>query len=111
MLIFSVMKMSITSQLRCIGTLIGPLQVHSNERKPNLNPIIIVSLIPFFVFSVFHSLTYFRSNIVHHIPIDKEYITERIQVFTDTCYADALRYMAYVEVVLILGRILLGVVL
>jgi hypothetical protein len=69
------------------------------------------TLIPFFVFSVFHTLSYFRSNIVQYIPIDKELVDEKINFFVNTYHTTALQYMAYVEVVLILGRIILGVLL
>lgn len=82
---------------------------------------ITVTLIPFFTFSIFHTLTYFKSNIIPLISIpnnnkkaDQESIlyqfNQKIQQFTDNYHTTAMCYVAYVEVVGIMGRLLIGVI-
>lgn len=82
----------------------------------------IVTLIPFFTFSIFHTLTYFKSNIIPLISIpnnnnkkaEQESIlyqfNQKIQQFTDNYHTTAMCYVAYVEVIGIMGRLLIGVI-
>ncbi|KAI8647323.1 hypothetical protein BD408DRAFT_358498 [Parasitella parasitica] len=74
---------------------------------------IAVTLIPFFVFSIFHTLSYFRSTVLPIIPTTAYAATvnAKIKHFTSTHHTNAMHYVAYVEVVVILGRIFLGMLL
>lgn len=85
---------------------------------------ILVTLIPFFVFSLFHALTFFRTNVLTVIPTQFLSTTEeketnhlislldgKIKHFTDTYHLSAMYYVAYIEVIGILGRIILGIVM
>lgn len=80
----------------------------------NINCILtyfIVTLIPFFVFSIFHTLTYMKSALLPllSIPITSQ-IESKIQYFTDNYHTTAMNYVAYVEVIGILGRLILGII-
>ncbi|KAI7890936.1 uncharacterized protein EV154DRAFT_510037 [Mucor mucedo] len=72
---------------------------------------ITVTLIPFFVFSIFHTLTYTKSTLLPLlcIPITSQ-IESKIQHFTDNYHTTAMNYVAYVEVIGILGRLILGII-
>lgn len=86
----------------------------------------IVTLIPFFIFSIFHTLSYFNSNIIPLIipttnddnqdsktkgPEIISKIDSNIQYFTDNYHATAMQYVAYIEVIGILGRLVLGLLM
>ncbi|CAO3617045.1 unnamed protein product [Mucor hiemalis] len=80
---------------------------------------ITVTLIPFFTFSIFHILTYFKSNIIPLISIPNEkaeqesiihQLNQKLQQFTDNYHTTAMCYVAYVEVIGIMGRLCIGVI-
>ncbi|KAK4514673.1 uncharacterized protein ATC70_002274 [Mucor velutinosus] len=74
---------------------------------------IAVTLLPFFIFSIFHTLSYFRSTILPIIPANAqtEKVNTKIRHFTSTHHATAMHYVAYIEVVVILGRIIVGMLI
>lgn len=72
---------------------------------------ILVTLIPFFVFSIFHTLTYTKSTLLPFLSIPKTQVESKIQYFTDTYHTTAMQYVAYVEVIGILGRLILGILM
>ncbi|KAI9360182.1 hypothetical protein BD770DRAFT_385038 [Pilaira anomala] len=72
---------------------------------------ITVTLIPFFIFSIFHTLTYTKSTLLPFLSIPKSELDSKIQYFTDTYHTTAMQYVAYIEVVIILGRLILGIIL
>ena len=74
---------------------------------------IAVTLVPFFIFSIFHTLSYFRSAILPIIPSNTytANLNAKIKHFTSTHHTTAMHYVAYIEVVLILGRIILGMLI
>ncbi|CAO0796827.1 unnamed protein product [Mucor circinelloides] len=71
---------------------------------------IAVTLVPFFIFSTFHTVSYFRSTILPIIPSNAqtEKLNTTIKHFTTTHHTTAMHYVAYIEVVVILGRIIIG---
>ncbi|KAI8083729.1 hypothetical protein BDF21DRAFT_360518 [Thamnidium elegans] len=72
---------------------------------------ITVTLIPFFVFSIFHTLTYTKSTLLPFLSIPNTQIESKIQYFTDNYHTTAMQYVAYVEVIGILGRLILGILM
>jgi hypothetical protein len=75
-----------------------------------------VTLIPFFVFSIFHTLTYLRSHLLPLLFTSTEKTPDiirqldlKIQQFTDNYHTSAMHYVAYIEVIGILGRLLFGI--
>ncbi|KAI9484337.1 hypothetical protein BDB00DRAFT_775144 [Zychaea mexicana] len=84
-----------------------------------------VTLVPFATFSTFHALGYVRSNIIPTVfpvppstassssgsgPVTWQAKTQqRIKSWTDKNYDAAMRFVAQIEVVGIMGRLLLGV--
>ncbi|KAG4304793.1 hypothetical protein PORY_001846 [Pneumocystis oryctolagi] len=78
---------------------------------------IAVSLIPYMIFSLFHFLTYFRSNVLHMLnpnvvkPDEKcieAVIYRYIQHLTKLYYGSAMKHVSKIEVILIGTRVLVG---
>ncbi|CAO3653373.1 unnamed protein product [Mucor fragilis] len=74
---------------------------------------IAVTLVPFFIFSIFHTLSYFRSTILPIIPANAQTkkLNTKIKHFTTSHHTTAMHYVAYIEVVVILGRIIVGMLI
>ncbi|KAI9316758.1 hypothetical protein BX666DRAFT_1946650 [Dichotomocladium elegans] len=85
---------------------------------------ITVALLPYATFSTFHALGYFRSNIIPTVfpappssgasssnaPTSWQVKTQQqIKGWTDKNYESAMRFVAQIEVVGIMGRLLLGI--
>lgn len=84
---------------------------------------LIVTLIPYFTFSTFHSLDYVRTNIIPSLfprptaaasgdntPATWQANTQRqIKSLYDQYYAPAMRFVAQAEVTVIVIRLFLGV--
>jgi hypothetical protein len=76
-------------------------------------------LIPYFTFSIFHTLSYTRNNLIPLIrpnetkkkPEIISQLDSKIQYFTDNYHTTAMHYVAYTEVIGILGRLLLGLLM
>lgn len=73
----------------------------------------LVTLVPFFIFSIFHTLSYFRSTILPIIPANAQTkkLNTKIKHFTTSHHTTAMHYVAYIEVVVILGRIIVGMLM
>jgi peptidoglycan hydrolase-like protein with peptidoglycan-binding domain len=71
---------------------------------------------PYVIFSTFHAMGYIRKVILPVIfhPVEEEpsvqMIQQRLKQYSDNYYGSAMRYVAQIEVVLIMGRLLLGLV-
>ncbi|CEG72222.1 hypothetical protein RMATCC62417_07813 [Rhizopus microsporus] len=80
-------------------------------------PPIAVTLIPFVIFSIFHMLTYTRTNIIPlFIPKKKntqglfiEKIDHQIKLFTERQHNTAIKLAAYIEIIVISLRLVLGI--
>ncbi|KAL1928657.1 hypothetical protein VTP01DRAFT_2443, partial [Rhizomucor pusillus] len=77
---------------------------------------ITVTLIPFATFSTFHALGYIRTNIIPTVfPAPSNggtwqgRVQQQIKAWTDKNYDAAMRFVAQIEVVVIMGRLLLGI--
>ncbi|KAI7851291.1 hypothetical protein BDC45DRAFT_224464 [Circinella umbellata] len=81
-----------------------------------------VTLVPYATFSTFHALGYVRSNIIPTVfPVPSSTASssraatwqaktqQRIKSWTDKNYDTAMRFVAQIEVVGIMGRLLLGI--
>ncbi|KAI8393954.1 uncharacterized protein BYT42DRAFT_552844 [Radiomyces spectabilis] len=88
-----------------------------------VNSPITVTLIPFFTFSTFHALGYIRTNLIPAVfpaprapagqsssaqPTWQAKLQQQIKAWTDKNYGVAMRLVAQAEVVVIAGRLLLG---
>ncbi|KAI8888753.1 hypothetical protein K501DRAFT_320699 [Backusella circina FSU 941] len=75
-----------------------------------------VTLIPYFIFSTFHAMGYIRKVILPVIfhPIQEEtdiqMFQQRLKQYSDSYYGSAMRCVAQIEVILILGRLFLGLI-
>ncbi|ORY94852.1 hypothetical protein BCR43DRAFT_494697 [Syncephalastrum racemosum] len=78
-----------------------------------------VTLIPYATFSLFHSLNYIRSNIIPTVfPAAQgaagasswqAKTQQRLKAWQDSNYEPAMRFVAQIEVIGIMGRLLLGI--
>ncbi|KAG2217803.1 hypothetical protein INT45_005633 [Circinella minor] len=81
-----------------------------------------VTLVPYATFSTFHALGYIRSNIIPTVfPVPSSTASssravtwqaktqQRIKSWTDKNYDTAMRFVAQIEVIGIMGRLLLGI--
>ncbi|KAI8084018.1 uncharacterized protein B0P05DRAFT_535858 [Gilbertella persicaria] len=77
-------------------------------------PPMTVTLIPFFIFSLFHTLAFIRTHLFHtYIPTCSlvSQLDSNIKYFIDHQHKHAMYYVAYIEVVVIMTRIALGVII
>ncbi|CAO3588948.1 unnamed protein product [Absidia cylindrospora] len=75
-----------------------------------------VTLVPYFVFSLFHAFGYIQSTIVPVLfPMDQHPLVAQlchtIKTYTDQYHESAMQLTAYTEVVVVIPRLLLGVLL
>ncbi|KAI8080047.1 glycoside hydrolase superfamily [Halteromyces radiatus] len=75
-----------------------------------------VTLVPYFVFSIFHAFGYIRSTIIPVLfPADQNpwiaQLCDTIKSYTDQYHETAMQISAYVEVMIVIPRLLLGVLL
>lgn len=74
---------------------------------------ILVTLIPFFIFSLFHALAYLSSTLIPTFaptnPTTQQML-KSIKQYTDQHHEKAMQAAAYAEVVAILSRLLAGVI-
>ena len=91
----------------------------------DFNYIKLVTLVPYATFSTFHALGYVRSNIIPTVfpvppstassssgsrPVTWQAKTQQhIKSWTDKNYDTAMRFVAQIEVIGIMGRLLLGI--
>lgn len=78
-----------------------------------------VTLIPYATFSLFHSLNYVRSNIIPTVFPTAQGASgasswqaktqQRLKAWQDSNYEPAMRFVAQIEVIGIMGRLLLGI--
>lgn len=87
--------------------------LHSQSR----GILLLVTLLPFATFSLFHSLGYVRNKILPTIfPNESKEIAswqfkirQGIQMWTEKNYTSAMQFVAQTEVVVVMGRLLFGI--
>ncbi|KAH8923105.1 hypothetical protein BT69DRAFT_1350386 [Atractiella rhizophila] len=80
---------------------------------------IYVTMLPFATFSLFHTLTFIRTNVLPKAPSGSSAApatgaaaaSQKLQVWIKANYETAMLFVSYVESVAVMGRLLLGVVL
>lgn len=103
----------------CIPAFLGDRRDKEEERRRtcwHVNQLVLVTLIPFATFSTFHALGYIRTNIIPTVfPAPSNggtwqgRVQQQIKAWTDKNYDAAMRFVAQIEVVVIMGRLLLGI--
>ncbi|KAF9997642.1 hypothetical protein BGZ80_007927 [Entomortierella chlamydospora] len=71
----------------------------------------IAPLIPYVVFAFFNALNYTRTNLLPAIfPTPPAELSRKIQVWTETNHAAAMSFVAYVEVIGVMGSLVIGAI-
>ncbi|KAF9170409.1 hypothetical protein BGX21_008819 [Mortierella sp. AD011] len=71
----------------------------------------IAPLIPYVVFAFFNALNYTRTNLLPAIfPTPPAELSRKIQVWTETNHAAAMSFVAYVEIVGVMGSLVIGAI-